>query len=229
MGSDDLFKKRKGQRKQRKENNLKMAPYRYLIVCEGQETEKNYFEGIRKRIDARYPGSVKVEEKVELNVKGIGRNTESLVKYTTEYVNRSNVSYGQIWVIFDKDNFSDEQFNDAIHEADNKGYGVGWSNEAFELWFLLHFEYLCSAINRDQYCDKLTKHFGKAGINNGKYEKNLENIFELLMEYGDFKQAIEWAKLLLEMHREAGNNNSEAKMKPATKVFNLVKELSEYF
>lgn len=69
------------------------------------------------------------------------------------------MSYGHVWVIFDKDNFSDDQFNSAIEQACRKGYYIGWSNEAIELWFLLHFEYLNAGITREQYCEKLTKYF----------------------------------------------------------------------
>ncbi|MBZ4647442.1 MAG: RloB protein, partial [Clostridia bacterium] len=52
MGSDDLFKKRKGAKKKRKESIRERAPYRYLIVCEGGKTEPNYFEGIKRKVEA---------------------------------------------------------------------------------------------------------------------------------------------------------------------------------
>lgn len=47
MGSDDFFKQRKGNKKMRKEESKKLAPYRYLIVCEGTKTEPNYFKSIK--------------------------------------------------------------------------------------------------------------------------------------------------------------------------------------
>lgn len=44
MGSDDLFKKRRAERNKRKENIRKQKSSNWLIVCEGKETEPNYFE-----------------------------------------------------------------------------------------------------------------------------------------------------------------------------------------
>ncbi len=52
-------------------------------------------------------------------------NTTSLVKYTQKTVNHANKVYGQVWVVFDKDDYSDEQFDAAI---DNCSYNVAWSN-----------------------------------------------------------------------------------------------------
>ena len=49
MGSDDLFKKRREERNRRKENIRKQKSSNWLIVCEGKETEPNYFE--KKYID----------------------------------------------------------------------------------------------------------------------------------------------------------------------------------
>ena len=228
MGSDreELFKKKRGQRKKRKEDAKRKAPYRYLIVCEGKKTEPNYFEGIERKINAQYAQSIRVEEQIEIQIEGTGRNTNDLVGYTEYIVNRS-MPFGDIWVIFDKDSFSDDQFNSAIEQANNKGYHVGWSNEAIELWFLLHFEYLDAAITREQYNDKLTKYFTQLGL--GKYVKNMPDIFDIVMKYGSLDQAIKRSQKLLKIHEELGNINSKAKMKPATNVYVLVSELSQYF
>lgn len=224
MGSEreEFFKKRKGQRKERKENNRKLAPYRYLIVCEGTKTEPNYFMGIRDKINLKYKNSVRVEQQIEIFVEGTGRNTNDLVEYVEEIVNRSPEFYGHIWVVFDKDDFSDNQFNSAIKQAQSKGYKVAWSNEAVELWFLLHFEFLQSAINREQYIDKLSNKFKNIGI--GKYEKKMRNIFELLNEHGSIENAISRAEKLLNVHGDI----PPARMKPATTVHKLVEELLMY-
>lgn len=212
--------------RKRKENSLKKAPYRYLIVCEGKKTEPNYFKGIARKINEHHNQSVKVEEQIELQIEGTGRNTNDLINFAEYIVNRSPMPYGHKWVIFDKDSFSDDQFNSAIEQAERKGYNVGWSNEAIELWFLLHFEYLNTGISRDQYCEKLTQYFTRLGI--GKYEKNMEDIFDTLTDFGNLTQAIKRGKKLLHMHEEMGNANSKSKMKPATTVFELVLELSQY-
>ena len=63
------------------------------------------------------------------------------------------MKFDRVWVVFDKDDFND--FNEAIALAGRKGFMAGWSNEAFELWYLLHFVYLDSAISRADYITKL--------------------------------------------------------------------------
>ena len=228
MGSEreEGFKKRKGQRKAKKQDNEKLAPYRYLIVCEGEKTEPNYFEGIRNKINAKYAARIRVEGKVELQIEGTGRNTNDLVNYVARLVNKTPMFYEHIWVIFDKDDFTDDQFNSAIEQAESKGYKVGWSNEAIELWFLLHFEYLNTGIGREKYCEKLSQYFKEYNISNGKYKKNMEDIFDILEKHGSMGQAINGSTKLL---KEYEDSSSPAKMKPATTVFKLVEELKEYF
>ena len=223
---DDLFRKKQRERQRRKEENRRLAPSRYLIVCEGKKTEPNYFKGIEARINSEYNSRISVDSKIELSIDGTGRNTNDLVEYVKKLVNRSPLGYGHVWIIYDKDDFSDDQFNSSIQQAENScGYHVGWSNEAVELWFILHFEYLNSGISREMYCEKLSKHFERLGL--GKYEKNRSDIFEILMKNGNVKKAIERARKLLKVHNE-GCISSPAKMKPATTVYELVCELLKY-
>ena len=174
MGSDneEFFKKRKGQRKKKQVETKQLAPYRYLIVSEGKETETNYFEGIKRRINSKYSNRVELKQIIRLDIEGTGRNTNNLIEFAEKIVNRTINPYGHIWVIFDKDDFTDDQFNSAILQAKSKGFYVGWSNEAFELWFLLHFEYLNTGITRDQYNEKLTQYFNVKEV----FKKYIEDL-----------------------------------------------------
>lgn len=225
--ADQLYKKRQGIKKQRKEAIRKIAPYRYLIVCEGSETEPKYFEGIKRIINSKYGDKIKVlKTKVDrIDIDGTGRNTESLVKYTIKKRRDALIPYGHIWCVFDRDSFSDQQFNNAISMCETHNIGAAWSNESVELWFLLHFEYLNSGITRGKYIEKLDKYFELYGVNGGKYEKNLEDIYEILVEHGDMEEAIKNAKKLKQLYR-CGITPSN--MKPATTVDELVVELFEY-
>lgn len=227
MGTDNLFRKRRGIKKRRKENIRERAPYRYLIVCEGGKTEPNYFEGIRKMLDEKHKDKIDVKVRIELDIEGTGRNTEDLLNYAKKISSLSEILYGHVWLIFDRDDSTCEQFNNTITKAQNADMEVGWSNEAIELWFLLHFEYLDSAIHRYKYIDKLNHYFKKHGIGKGKYEKNLDNIFEILSEYGDINQAIRNAEKLREFYREQEVDN-EFYMNPCTTVDQLVGELLGY-
>ena len=104
---------------------------RFLIVCEGKKTEPLYFEQFRA------PGLV-------VKVEGIGMNTISLVKEALRLRDEGN--YDQVWCVFDKDDF--EQFDDAIQLARREGMKVAYSNQAFELWYVLHFCFMQKSLQR---------------------------------------------------------------------------------
>jgi hypothetical protein len=90
---------------------------------------------------------------------------------------------------------------------------VAYSNEAFELWYVLHFEFLNTGIPRDDYIKKMTKLLGK------KYQKNSDTIYDELIN----KQAtaIRNAEKLLASY----NYSTPGQDNPSTTVHLLVKEL----
>ena len=163
---------------------------RFLIVCEGERTEPNYFKELVKD---KY-SEVRSEEIV-----GEGRSTCALVRKTEEIRNKveqqRQLRFDRIWVVFDKDDFPD--FNEAIELAKSKGYLAAWTNEAFELWYLLHFVYFDSAISRKDYIKKLEAEIQKyPSYSEFKYNKNDAGMYALLNRIGDEAQAKKRAKKL---------------------------------
>jgi hypothetical protein len=132
----------------------------FLIICEGKKTEPNYFKAFR------IP-DLSVEE---LNVIGLGDNTLSLVERAKQKNDERN--YDHVWCVFDRDSFPSGKFNAAITSAYNNKMHVAYSNEAFELWYLLHFNYYDTGMSRDSYESMLTK------LLKHKYEKNSTTIYE---------------------------------------------------
>ena len=49
MGSDDIFKKRRAERKERQHSYLEPKANSFLIVTEGECTDPLYFKGLLKR------------------------------------------------------------------------------------------------------------------------------------------------------------------------------------
>lgn len=184
------------------------APANYLIVCEGKKTEPNYFNGLKKQIN---------EPNIE--VKGTGRNTTDLVKYTQKFINYASKVYGQVWVVFDKDDYNDEQFNQAIANCD---YNDCWSNPNFELWLLAHLKKVAKYISKDDVLDELNKEFQKNGL--GNYSKNDINIFERVTKDGKLHTAIENCKQMEELNK----NGQASERNPMTKVYRIVEGLKEY-
>jgi len=224
VGSDDLFKKRKGVLKKRKEQIREQRPHNFLIVCEGTKTEPNYFASIRNIINSKHRGAIDLKFPVKIDIVGTGYNTQSLIEETENIIRTANKEYGVVWCVFDKDDFSDSQFNNSIKSAETRGYNVGWSNEAFELWILLHFEEYSGAGKRSEYCNRLNRIFKARDISSKGYEKNRKDIYFVLCEYGQPDNAVKRASRLLTLHE----GKTPAKMKPATKVHLLYKNLIEY-
>jgi len=113
-----------------------------------------------------------------------------------------------------------ERFDHAIDAAQRQGWQVAWSNDSFELWYVLHFEFLNTAISREAYKVKLTQHLKQAGFKTG-YEKNSESILTLL---DDEKQqrAIRFGKKLAV--KNVGKPYHQ--QNPMTTVYQLVEELN---
>lgn len=211
---------RGGKKRSRKSNIREIAPAYCLIVTEGTETEVNYFENIKDIINKKYKDRIKVQP-IALKVKGVGKGTCALVREAIK--RRSLENYSEAWVVFDKDDFND--FDDAIRLAKKEDLNIAWSNESFELWLLLHFQDLNSPLTRDDYKHKLDKHFKRLGYNNGQYEKNIKNIFELTKD--NTSKAIERSNKLLSEYKDS-RISIYSKMNPATTVQDLIDILLPY-
>lgn len=196
----------------------RQAPANYLIVCEGKKTEPNYFNGLKKKINEKYGNKVDVLIP-NIDIKGIGMNTTSLVKYTQKTVNHANKVYGQVWVVFDKDDYNDEQFNSAI---DNCNYNVAWSNPNFELWLLAHFKKVNRYISKDDVIQELSKEFQKKGL--GDYTKNDTDIFDKVTSEGKLHTAIKNCEYMEELNKDG----QASQRNPMTKVYKIVDGLKEY-
>lgn len=79
MGTDDLFKKRRQQREQRKHEFKSPRANSFLIVTEGEKTEPLYFRGIQQRIEEKIGGNIDVVEVPFIDICGEGCATGSLI------------------------------------------------------------------------------------------------------------------------------------------------------
>nr|WP_249268124.1 RloB family protein [Microcystis aeruginosa] len=187
---------------------------KFLIVCEGEKTEVNYFKAFT------------VPKKIEVTVRGEGKNSLSLVEKAIKMIDnlKKDDSFDQIWCVFDKDNCSKEQFNQAEGLAKQKNIKIAYSNEAFEIWFILHFQYLDIATSRSEYLTILTNQMKKYGLLNKKekYKKNREDMYEKLKPYQ--RTAITNAAKLIQDRDEAKKHPFDAN--PSTTVQELVQELN---
>ncbi len=173
----------------------------FLIVCEGQQTEPNYFSSFR------VPKNV-------VKVDPSGFNTVSLVKRAIKL--SREVEYDQVWCVFDRDSFPAQHFNLALRLAEQHAIRVAYSNEAFELWYLLHFHYYDAAMSRADYGNMLNNLLGM------QYRKNRDDMYDLLRSRQ--VDAMRNAKRLLEQY----NPSNPALDNPSTTVHLLVEELNRF-
>jgi hypothetical protein len=228
----------KSPRQKRLEKTLRKAQMpvavgRILIVCEGEKTEPNYFKwyqtelqqlkSVSGRIRVRtaeevYVDIMRIGDEIKIN--GAGRNTESLVTYTLKKLEDSVIDYTEVWCVFDRDSFPAQSYHRAIQLAHQNGLKVAYTNEAFELWYLLHYDYHDSALSRTQYQKKLSTRLGKP------YQKNSTTMHEDLQQTGGDQQvAINYAKRLLKKY---GDRTDYADQNPSTTVHLLVEALDKF-
>ncbi len=212
-------------KKKRRKEYLEQKEYRYYIFCEGEQTEPQYFQGFKRYIE----DNPIYRDMVLIEIEPCAAETMRVIRKAEQYVAEHKINKGQIWCVYDKDSFPACDFNGVALRADvlnqdnpDIQYHVAWSNECIEFWFLLHFAYCTSNNNRTEYISFLNDKFKELGI--GKYQKNLKNIFEILMEKGNPKLAIRYAKRII----KDGQGKTPAEIAPGTKVYELVEELVKY-
>lgn len=193
------------------------ARCRVLIVSEGTKTEPNYF----KSFDMIQHGGLVIN----VDCKGEGQNTIQVVRTAIHLKNmaiKNGNPYDAVWAVFDKDNFPADKFNTAISIAEQNGIAVAWSNEAFELWYILHFEYRNTPMARQNYQKEITRQI-RVAANDKKYtyQKNAQDTHLLLEKYGNEALAIRNAERLMGTYFD----QCYADHNPCTTVYRLVRLL----
>ncbi len=186
-----------------------------LIVCEGQ-TEKLYFTS--------FPV-------LTLSVKAIdlqGQSKLKLIESTEAIVESGTQKYDEIWCVFDMDykqgekEFSD--FDNAIVKGKSLGYNIAYSNDSFEIWFYLHFNYTEQRNHRTFYYEFLGKQWGINYKKVGKSYKFCQNIYDKLEKDSNTSQenAIDRAEKLFKSQKDLPFHQQN----PVTLVYKLIKYLN---
>lgn len=191
-------KEKDNWKKKRRQEYLEKKEFRYYIFCEGQATEPKYFQGFKRYIE----DNPIYRDMVLIEIEGCQAETMRVIGKAEEYVRENKITKGQIWCVYDKDSFPSSDVNGVVQRAEvlnqknpDIQYHAAWSNECIEFWFMLHFAYYTANNHRSEYKKFLNEKFQELGI--GKYEKNMDNIFETLMNGGNPKLAIRYAKRII--------------------------------
>jgi len=188
-----------------------------LIVGEGQETEPNYFRGLKREqtIERRFAVTVK---------KGHGRSPETVVEEAMHHKERAESrgeSYDEVWCVLDVEGLgSRESLERAIIMARQNGIALCLSNPCFEVWLLAHFVRESRAHNG---CDsveaRLNPHWRR--LCEQDYRKGDERLYARLSHLTE--AAMQNARVVREVdHRDKA---SMIEANSSTEVYRLVGRL----
>jgi hypothetical protein len=183
----------------------------FFIICEGH-TEKLYFRSFPVK-------------SAEVQSVALGTTPPNIVKYAK----RNGREYDQIWCVFDMDYNPQKvnqkaQFDNAV-DAEKGKLRCAYSNDSFELWFVLHFQSCEQAELRTRHNDILSGIWKIDYSEEGKKEQFAENIYQRLLndDNASQAQAIERAKQLDHDHE----GKPPHQQNPTTTVYKLVEELNK--
>ena len=210
---------------------------RHLVYSEGTKTEPNYVESIKNEIATKYKCDINAIE-IIIGNKDKSYNTKGLIKYALKDV-RERKNRGEqinhVWFFFDKDDFPTASFNEACMKSNklndsktengegfkynqelNITFHSCYSNEAFELWLYLYFEYLEASLTRADYIKKIENKVQQKH-KDYRFDKAQTGLHRFLIENGgSIDKAIKNAKRLCEKNKFEN---------PSTAVY----EFAEYF
>ncbi len=191
----------------RRKLRLRIPRKVFVIVCEGEKTERIYFN----RYKTRY-SNLRIETPNSRCTDPI-----NLAKFSREQIKKEALDLKNgdtIWCVFDCDDNNNENISKACKIA-GKDIKICLSNPSFELWFLLHFSFVVSKLTRSEEIEQLKEHISG-------YEKN-KDFYDLLL--GNRPKAIENAKQLIKMHEKNGVKLISVESNPSTQVQNIVEEI----
>lgn len=224
--------------------------YTFNIFCEGQNSEPLYFEWFETPL---------IKIITHRDQKSMCKNiNKTLTKCLTDGIIKraDNGQYElyeegmEIWCVFDRDKGAngisiqegDVDFNSAMTLAQNSPLQIAWSNDAFDLWILLHLEDISNTLelaqHRTYYFEKLTDYFKNHSKPNDllqntlkhpsfSYEKDMKQDKKIrqiiLPEILDKTHtAIQRAKHLFNLYQ---HESDFAKKMPCTTIFQLIEQL----
>lgn len=195
-----------------------LLPERHLFVTEGTKTEPNYLNGMIDCICQKCGAGARRQ----FRVIGEGDNTLSLLEKAEKHQKNDADGFQHVWILYDKDDFPPDSFDNTVGrcEALNKRYveesrdlrfHAIWSNQCLELWFLLHYVYMDTDIDRAIYRKKLSEQIGR------HYDKNDEFIFQTLLPH--MNTAVKHSKKLLQSYPKVLSPSAKA---PCTNIHELI-------
>lgn len=203
-----------------------------IIACEDEASAPTYFNMLVEQLKKSRkitPDSFVIAKHEHTNPMGV---LQDLKNHICESTGKNYKDFKHKWIVIDRDTervngggHTAEDFNKTLVQAKFLKVDVAYSNDAFELWYLLHFDYRDTAITRDELLVKVVEklktrnaskfvHLDKDNIKQETFTKFIFDEFKALQE-----TAIKNAERLMASY-EAGHNPESDN--PSTTVHELV-------
>lgn len=187
----------------------------FLIVCEGQ-SEEMYFKS--------FPVITASVKPVPL-----GCSKTTLVECAKAIV--EDEQFDEVWCVFDMDYKPDvkgqfKDFDNAVKSAIAAGFKCAYSNDAFELWYVLHYQFIDQEQLRTFLFKKLSGYWAINYEKEGKTKSFARSVYNLLQndKRASQKRAISNARNLFESQKVKLHHLQN----PVTKVYELVESLNQH-
>ena len=187
----------------------------FYIITNGAKTEYNYFKLIKEKHSV-------------YDVKIIFENADpfGLVLHAQRYIAEAN----QVWCVFDIDySYKEKRLIPALKKAEETGIKIAYSNIAFEVWLISHFEKCKTTLRLDGYIKQLDKLLKDNGSNK-TYSKTDEKLLKESF-IPNYKKAIENSKIIYQNYVKTHNEKCPNQRQPiwdwvsSTTVYKLVEAL----
>jgi hypothetical protein len=176
-----------------------------LIICEGQNTEPQFFDGFRRACrNSRVDIKLAPEHGVPKTVVEIAKRYKQEAEEDAVREHDDNLAYDSVWCVFDIDEHP--YVGDARQMARDNGIDLAISNPCFELWLLLHFRDNPGMQHRDRLQAMLTAYVPE-------YDKHIE----YTTYSAGYPQAVVRAKRM----DQSAENDNESGRNPTTGVYRL--------
>ena len=130
----------------------------FLILTNGKRTEKNYFEAVRSNYKSIF----------KISVKFMNDDPVALVDHAIGMKNARN-------------EFPTDSVEPAIKTAKDNGIGIAFSNIAFEVWLIDHFEKCYTEKTAEKLIADFDRILRAKGYNKGYAKEDKQMITDVLM------------------------------------------------
>ena len=201
----------------RRRGSRREPKVRFILFCEGRNTEPAYFSAIKKV----WTGAlVSIESR-----RGVGVPI-TIAQEALEFARSEGLAQGsrrrrnlfeerdEVWAVFDRDEH--ERYEEAVNLCEGNGIGVARSNPCFEVWLILHEQDYDRPDDRHQVQNELQRirpEYDRAGA-------KVPNCEEMVARVTDAEERGE----VLRRRRE---DEREPHGRPSTTVGELTKAIRE--